>query len=105
MADTNSDVGVETRSPLNGCIVLSPHADLKTRQESAILVLPERAMRLGGSGEEILRLCLEPRTPDEIISELAERHPEAGELQSWVSAFLDEMIELGGLIRCPEVIQ
>lgn len=98
-----ADADAETRSPSSERIMLSPHADLKTRKEGAILVLPERAMRLGGSGGEILRLCLEPHTAEEIISELAERHPDAADLESSVSAFLNEMIELGGLVLCPEV--
>ncbi len=98
-------MNAETDKPSrpNHRITLSPHADLKTRQEGDILVLPERAMRLGGSGGEILRLCLEPRTADEIIAQLTERHPDVSDLGSSVSAFLDEMIELGGLVRCAEV--
>jgi pyrroloquinoline quinone biosynthesis protein D len=83
-------------------IALSPHAALKTRAEGDILVLPERAMRIGGSGGEILRLCLEPRTIDDILTELARRHPDVPDLGDSAGAFLDEMIELGGLVRCPE---
>ncbi len=94
---------IDTQNRPDDRIALSPHADLKTRKEGDILVLPERAMRLGGSGGEILRLCLEPRTADEIIAELSQRHPDVSDLTSSVGAFLDEMIELGGLVRCSEV--
>ena len=84
----------------NRRIALSPHADLKVRSEGEILVLPERAMRLGGSGGEILRLCLEPNTEDAIIAELSERHPGTPDLALSVRSFLDEMLGLGGLILC-----
>ena len=40
-------------------ILLSRHAALKTRADGDVLVLPERAIRLGGSGGEILRLFCE----------------------------------------------
>ncbi|MFK7895393.1 MAG: PqqD family protein [Myxococcota bacterium] len=85
-------------------ISLSPHAALKTRAEGDILVLPERAMRLGGSGGEILRLCLTPTTPDEIVAALAARHTDEDSevLEASVRAFLGEMLELGGVISSPE---
>ena len=76
---------------------LSPHADVKTRGGEPILVLPERALRVGGSGSEMLELCRVPRTGLEIVRELTERYPETPGLEAEVAAFLREMIDLGGI--------
>jgi hypothetical protein len=77
---------------------LSRHADLKQRRDGAILVLPERAIRIGGSGEEILRLCLEGRAGREIVSLLRDRYPDSSDVTAEVTTFLDKMLELGGLV-------
>ena len=86
-----------TKQPL---FELSRHAALKTRKEGDILVLPERAIRIGGSGGEILRLCEPPRGRDEIVAEMESRYPDSPEIASVVDQFLEEMIGLGGLARC-----
>jgi pyrroloquinoline quinone biosynthesis protein D len=78
---------------------VSRHAALKTRAEGDILVLPERAIRLGGSGGEILRLCDPPRGRDAIVAEMQSRYPDTNEMGVVVDQFLAEMIELGGLSR------
>ena len=78
---------------------LSKHADLKTRPEGEILVLPEQAIRVGGSGGEILRLVIEDGNEESIIEAMQLRYPEARELQSEVRRFLEDMVENGGLTR------
>lgn len=79
-------------------LALSRHADLKTRASGDVLVLPERAIRLAGSGGEILRLCLPERSRSEVLRTMRERYPEDAGVEDHVRAFLDEMIALGGLV-------
>ena len=76
---------------------LSRHADLKHRAQGDVLVLPERAIQLSGSGGEILALCDGTRTRDEIVRVLAERYPGTAGLAEEVERFLAEMSGLGGL--------
>jgi pyrroloquinoline-quinone synthase len=64
---------------------------------SAVVVLPERAVRLNDSGEEILSLVDGKRTADAIARELRKRHPEIGGIEPDVHAFLGEMERLGVL--------
>ena len=78
---------------------LSRHAALKTRPDGDVLVLPERVIRVGGSGGEILRLCQGGRSRGEIVAEMRARYPETAEIESEVDDFLAEMLELGGLAR------
>jgi hypothetical protein len=82
---------------------LSPHADLKTRPGGDVLVLPERAIRLGGSGAEILRACATPCHATAIVATLRERYPEAAQIEIEVRAFLEEMLELGGLVELDDL--
>ena len=81
---------------------LSPHAALKLRREGAVLVLPERAIRLGGSGGEILQHFDRPRTRHEIVASLRARYPESGGVEREVDAFLTKMLGLGALVRSGE---
>lgn len=76
---------------------LSRHADLKHRAQGDVLVLPERAIQLSGSGGEILALCDGTRTRDEIVRVLGERYPGTAGLAEEVERFLAEMSGLGGL--------
>lgn len=76
---------------------LSRHAGLKKRADGIVLVLPERALRVGGSGGEILELVAEGRCAESIVAALRERHADAPTLEADVLGFLDEMIELGGV--------
>ena len=80
-------------------VVLSPHAALKRRAQGEVLVLPEQAIRLGGSGAEILRLCEAPHTSAEIATILRSRYPEASGVEDEVARFIEEMTSLGGLVR------
>jgi len=90
---------------------LSKHAELKTRKDGSILVLPERAIRLGGSGAEILRLVTEQRKIESILSTMHDRYPgssetsDTSEVATEVMRFLEEMLSLGGIVdlgECPE---
>jgi len=84
-----------------GLFDLSRHAALKTRRDGDVLVLPERAIRIGGSGGEILRLCQGGRGRDAIVAEMRERYPDTPGIEVEVDHFLCEMLELGGLTRVP----
>lgn len=80
-------------------LVLSRHAALKSRRDGDVLVLPERAIRVGGSGGEILALCEQPRSADAVVEAIRARYPEAPEIETQVRAFLDEMLAAGGIVR------
>ena len=74
---------------------LVPHAQLRHEGEEVLVVLPERAVRLGGSGEEILALCDGQRSALDVADEMTRRHPDAAAVVTDVHAFLDEMHRLG----------
>lgn len=77
---------------------LTRHADLKHRRDGDVLVLPERAIRIGGSGGEILRLCDGDRSAREVLGEMQARYPDTPQIESQVTTFLAEMLDLGGLV-------
>ena len=90
---------------LSRSLGISKHADLKTRKDGPVLVLPERAIRIGGSGAEILRLVEEKRTVESILSTMRERYPDSSdtrEVAIEVLGFLEEMLNLGALIDLEE---
>jgi hypothetical protein len=78
-------------------LTLARHADLKSRTDGLVLVLPERALRIGGSGAEILGLISEGGSANDVIAALHARYPEAPSMETEVLAFLEEMLALGGL--------
>ncbi len=78
---------------------LSRHAALKVRDHGSVLVLPERAIRLEGSGGEILALVDGRRTQAEITRILDARYPGTEGLAEEVDRFLNEMRSLGGLVE------
>ena len=77
---------------------ISRHADLKTRADGSVLVLPERAIRIGGSGAEILRLVAEDRTIESVLTAMGDRYPDSPEIAAEVRGFLEEMLALGGVV-------
>lgn len=77
---------------------LSRHASLKVRDHGAVLVLPERALRLEGSGGEILALVDGHRTQREITEILDARYPNTEGLAEEIDRFLQEMLALGGVV-------
>ena len=81
---------------------ISRHADLKTRTDGSILVLPERAIRLGGSGAEILRLVAEHRSVGSVLRAMGDRYPDSPDLASLVLGFLEQMLSLGGIVDLDE---
>jgi len=99
---------------LDAPLALSPHAAVKVRAEGELLVLPERALRLGGSGSEILGLVGESgtgparrpgrsersgRSGRAIVAAMRRRYPDQAEsVESEVVRFLGEMIEVGGVV-------
>jgi len=78
---------------------LSKHADLKTRREGDILVLPERAIRIGGSGGEILRLVVEGETETSVLATMRNRYPGTSSIDAQVRDFLAQMLEIGGIVQ------
>ncbi|MBB83457.1 MAG: pyrroloquinoline quinone biosynthesis peptide chaperone PqqD [Deltaproteobacteria bacterium] len=82
---------------------LSRHAALKIRSHGHVLVLPERAIRLEGSGGEILELVDGQRSRADIEAVLDARYPETEGLAQEIARFLDEMIAMGGVVRVEEI--
>ena len=78
---------------------LSKHAELKTRAEGDILVLPEQAIRIGGSGGEILRLVIQGKTASSILAALEKRYPDSAEIAPRVRKFLEAMLANGGILQ------
>lgn len=78
---------------------VSRHADCRfdEKAERWVLILPERLIRLNGSGHEILELCDGRRSVDELVKTLRTRHPAAPELVSEVDRFLGRLERLGAL--------
>ena len=86
---------------LSRSLGVSKHADLKTREDGSILVLPERAIRLGGSGAEILRLVAEERKVESVLNTMRARYPDSSgsaDVTTEVLRFLEEMLGLGGVV-------
>jgi len=79
---------------------LVAHAQVREEADGATLVvLPERAVRLGGSGREILDLCDGQRSALAIADELETRHPEISGVWEDVHHFIEQMERLGVLAR------
>ncbi|MDJ0786037.1 MAG: pyrroloquinoline-quinone synthase PqqC [Myxococcota bacterium] len=64
-------------------------------QEDGMLVLPERAIRLGSSAREILDACDGERTADDVATALRTSHPEEEHIERDVFEFLEQMERLG----------
>ncbi len=62
-----------------------------------LVVLPERAIRLGGSGAEILAACDGERDVEQVAAALRARHPAVPGIERDVLDFLWEMERLGVL--------
>jgi pyrroloquinoline-quinone synthase len=77
--------------------LLSPHAQLRDDPEGAMVVLPERAVKVGGSGGEILALCDGKAMTREIAASFAESHAGAAGASDDVHDFVDEMRRAGVL--------
>ena len=69
----------------------------------SMLVLSERALRLGGSSREILDLCDGTRTGSEIAECMRERHPGEARVFDDVHDFLQELALAGALQLEPEL--
>ncbi|MGH0036295.1 MAG: pyrroloquinoline-quinone synthase PqqC [Myxococcota bacterium] len=79
---------------------LAPHAQLREEEpDKTLVVLPERAVRLGGSGREILDLCDGRTASVEIARTLVGRHPEVESIWDDVHHFFEQMDRLGVLVR------
>ncbi|RFS81774.1 pyrroloquinoline quinone biosynthesis peptide chaperone PqqD [Actinomadura spongiicola] len=65
-------------------------------RDADLLLMPERAVRLSGTGGRILRLCDGSRTVADIVTELGRSYPDAP-LADEVPAFLDRIRAEGWL--------
>lgn len=83
---------------LDQCFRISRHADLKVRAEGDVLVLPERAMRIGGSGGEILRVIgTKGVRGRELLETMRARYRQDPDVMAHVTDFVEEMLSLGGI--------
>ena len=78
---------------------LSPHAQLRSDdpEAAAVVVLPERAVKLGGSGPDVLARCDGTHTTREIASAVRALHPSEPAAGDDVHDFVEEMARLGVL--------
>ena len=82
---------------------LVAHALVREEPDGApIVVLSERAVRLGGSGREILALCDGERTGRDVARLMCERHPAERNVADDVHQFLGEIAAAGALAFEPE---
>ncbi len=82
---------------------LADHALLRDETDgSQMVVLSERAVRVAGSGREILALCDGDATGVDVALAMRERHPDAEAVSDDVYDFLDEMAEAGALRFDPD---
>ena len=77
---------------------LSPHAMVREEEGATMVVLPERAVKLGGSGREILDACDGERSRDAVARLMRDRHPEIDGIVDDVHEFFDAMEKLGVLV-------
>jgi pyrroloquinoline-quinone synthase len=78
----------------------APHALLRAETGGgALVVLPERAVRLDARGREILELCDGRRSAEEIAAQLGGRHAAAAGVEDDVHDFLAQMERAGVLER------
>lgn len=82
---------------------LVPHALLREESDGhQVVVMSERAVRIGGSGREILSLCDGERTGNDVAAEMLARHgPDSG-ASGDVHDFLEELGDAGALRFDPE---
>jgi len=80
---------------------LSRHAALRQEVDGSVVVLPERAVRVSGSGAEILALCDGTTSAAAIAEQLRDRHPEVSQVEPDVHAFLANMERVGVLESAP----
>ena len=78
---------------------LAPHARLRDEDDGALVVLPERAVRVNHTGKGILGLCDGERTAEALACCMRERHPGEAGVEAHVHEFLAEMEDLGVLAR------
>jgi pyrroloquinoline-quinone synthase len=74
--------------------VLSPHAMARLDDAEPMLVLAERAVKLGGSGCEIVRACDGTRSSIEVVEALTAAHPDEPGLADDVHDFIEQMVKL-----------
>ena len=82
---------------------LAPHALVREEADgSQMVVISERAVRVGGSGREILALCDGGSTGSDVARAMAARHPDETGVGDAVHDFLEEMARAGVLRFDPE---
>jgi pyrroloquinoline-quinone synthase len=78
--------------------VLVSHALLREEADgSQMVVLSERAVRVGGSGSEILSLCDGARSGNDVAETMRARHADVGRVWDDVHDFFEEMAGAGAL--------
>jgi pyrroloquinoline-quinone synthase len=77
----------------------APAAQL--RGDEGLVVLPERAVKLSGSGRELLAACNGTRSIEEIAAWSRARHPEPESVERDCYEFLEQMQKLGVIGATP----
>jgi len=76
---------------------LAPSALLRDEGAEAVVVLPERAVRISASGREILAACDGTRSVEAVAAALRARHPEGESVERDSYDFVERMEGLGVL--------
>ena len=76
---------------------LARHAMLRPGGDATMVVLPERAVEIAGSGVAILEHCDGQRRGQDIATAMRAQHPDAGEVENDVYDFIQSMHEVGVL--------
>jgi pyrroloquinoline-quinone synthase len=76
---------------------LAPSVMLREEGDASVAVLPERAVRVTGSGRGILPLCDGTRSVEAVAAALRDHHPEDDRVERDVYEFVERMEELGVL--------
>ena len=98
---SNFDIDIDGDRGRSSCYFLAPMG----RDEpdgSQVVVLSERALRIAGSGGEILSLCNGERSGSDVALALGQRHPQAPRSADDVHDFLNEMAAAGALRFDPD---
>lgn len=80
------------------CPSVSPHALARLDDDEPMLVLAERAIKLGGSGLEIVRRCDGESSSLEIAEAIAKCHPGESNVRSDVHDFIEKLVSHHALV-------
>lgn len=70
-------------------------------QDCHVLLFPEGMIKLGGSAAEIIQRCVSPTTFAQLVEELNQAFPDAGDLSDDVREFLQDAQQQDWIVPGP----